>query len=207
MQVPTVCMKVPTSPCATISKFLQTCQRFYVSKFPHVKVPKCQSFHMSHFPNVKVPTHQSSTSQSSCITGNGKRLYHLSPSQNKCIEKPSLIGNLVTSGEEVGQSGRCETQLGLLNVPCWSSIPLHPPTWRTIWYAGRATVLYIYEYILRAELQFLSIQCWCYLVLWHNGSHRIIIFIISKNVHLPSSSDLRKSKLNLFRLSLCQFSY
>jgi hypothetical protein len=47
-------------------------------------------------------------------------------------------------------------------------------------------------------------QCSCNSVLWQTGSHCIIIFIIHNFISLLLT--LRKSKLNLFRLSLCEFS-
>jgi hypothetical protein len=59
-------------------------------------------------------------------------------------------------------------------------------------------------YALSPEEQCLITQCLCHLVLWHTVSHRIIIFINSNIISLLHLT-LRKSKLILFRLSLCLF--
>jgi hypothetical protein len=49
-----------------------------------------------------------------------------------------------------------------------------------------------------AEEQFLSTQCCCHWVLWHTGSHCIIIVFIISNFIFLLLLILRKSKLNLF---------
>jgi hypothetical protein len=51
-------------------------------------------------------------------------------------------------------------------------------------------------YILSAEEQFLSTHCRCHSVLLHTGSHKHHLH--HQQLHVPSSSYPRKSKLNLF---------
>jgi hypothetical protein len=78
---------------------------------------------------------------------------------------------------------------------------LYPPlpTSSTIWYVGRAI------YTLSAEEQFLCTQSCCHSVLWHWFSlhHHHLIISYFRSLFLLT---FRKSKLNLFRLSLYQFS-
>ncbi len=97
-----------------------------------------------------------------------------------------------------GPAGRCEDQRGPLLVSCWSSVP-PPPHVFTCLICGES-----YIPILSPEKQFLSSQYRSHLVLWHwlslyqRHQPRHIISIL----HLTQ----RKSKLTLFRLSLCLFS-
>jgi hypothetical protein len=83
---------------------------------------------------------------------------------------------------------RCETQLAHLMYHVDVGI-LPPPQfylsdmWREL-------------SILSYEEQFLSTQCRCHSVLWHTGSHYVIIIFIINFISLLLT--LRKSKLNLF---------
>jgi hypothetical protein len=120
-----------------------------------------------------------------------KRLYHLPKSQNNYTDKPGLFGNIVTCGE---------VQLGGVRPSwvCWMChvdhpYPSHPLMYDLSYMQGELC-------ILSAEEQFLCTQGHC-----HTCVHRIIIFIISNFISLLLLT-LRKSILNLFRLSLCQFS-
>jgi hypothetical protein len=86
-------------------------------------------------------------------------------------------------------AGRCETQLGPLIMSSCPSISITPPNIFTCLICGES-----YMYILSPEEQFLSTQCRWHSVLWHTGSYRIIIMIISNIISLLHLT-LRKSKL------------
>jgi hypothetical protein len=58
--------------------------------------------------------------------------------------------------------------------------------------------------MLSPEERFLGTHCHCHSALWHTGSHRIIIIIISNIIPLLHPT-LRKSKLAPFLLSPCLF--
>ncbi len=81
-----------------------------------------------------------------------------------------------------GPAGRCEAQLGAFQV--YRIVCLCPtPKWLAIWNAEEL-------YILSADEQLLSTQCGCHWVLWHTGSHSIIIiFIISNFISLYPEKD------------------
>ncbi len=87
-----------------------------------------------------------------------------------------------------GLAGRCETQLGPLNVSCWPSIS--PPSRLTNWYVGRAIYTECWGRIPQYTV-LLSLSLVTHWLLLH------IIFIISNIISLLLFT-LRKSKLNLF---------
>jgi hypothetical protein len=103
------------------------------------------------------------------------------------------IENPVLSYEE--SAGRCETQLGLFYVSCWSSVSSPIPTF--------LPDMWIELYIASPEDQF-SVHSVAVTVSWHIGSHCIIIIISCIIIYLFRIT-LKKSKLTLFRLSQCLF--
>ncbi len=112
----------------------------------------CRTGNESDTGNDKDPNVSGSAS---IIEGNKKRLYRLSKSQNKCTEKPPLIGNLVTCSE---------VQLGGVK-PSWDrwmcrfDCPYPPPP--STWFTFLSCIeSYIY-WVLRNNFSVISgaVQC------------------------------------------------
>jgi hypothetical protein len=128
-----------------------------------------------------------------CIFRNRKNCFVVFPSHKIIVQKYSV---LLETLDTVPLGG---VRPSWTHWMCHVEYPYFPPTWLTIWYAGRAI------YILSTKEQFISSQCRCLLVLWHTGSHCIIlIFIISNFISLLLLT-LRESKLNLLGCHYASF--
>ncbi len=82
-------------------------------------------------------------------------------------------------------------KLGLLYTSCWLSVSFPSHTFLSVWY----TVYWSWETIPHT-------LCRCHSGLWHIGSHCFVI-IINCNIISHLHHHLRKSKMTLFRRSLC----